>query len=85
MSAHGVQPPSGGCVLKRRLDAAPPGTARVSKIEEAWRAMGCRLPSPFMTMGLMSLACIPVLRQTNRGYVNCVSFQTEPLIVEETA
>jgi len=26
-----------------------------------------------------------VLRQTNRGYVNCVSFQTEPLIVEETA
>ena len=58
---------------------------KVSRIEEAWRTMGCRLPSPFMTMGLMSLACIPVLRQTNRGYVNCVSFQTEPLIVEESA
>lgn len=58
---------------------------KVSRIEEAWRTMGCKLPSPFMTMGLMSLACIPVLRQTNRGYVNCVSFQTEPLIVEETA
>ena len=59
--------------------------ADVEKVEEAWKSMGCTMPSPFMTMGLMSLACIPVLRQTNRGYVNCVSFQTEPLIVEETA
>lgn len=54
----------------------------VSRIEEAWRQMGCRLPSPFMTMGVMSLACVPVLRQTNRGYVNCTTFETEPLIAD---
>lgn len=56
--------------------------AQVSRIEAAWRQMGCRLPSPFMTMGVMSLACVPVLRQTNRGYVNCLTFQMEPLVVE---
>ena len=56
--------------------------AQVSQVQEAWRQMGCKLPSPFMTMGVMSLACVPVLRQTNRGYVNCLTFQMEPLVVE---
>ncbi len=40
------------------------------------------MPSPFMTMGIMSLACVPVLRITNRGYVNCVSYQFQPLEAE---
>jgi adenine deaminase len=55
---------------------------KVSAIEAAWRQMGCTLPSPFMTMGVMSLACVPELRLTNRGYVNCVSFKMEPLLAE---
>jgi adenine deaminase len=56
--------------------------AEVAAAEDAWRQMGCTMPSPFMTMGLMSLACIPVLRLTNRGYVNCETFETEPLIAQ---
>ena len=51
-------------------------------IEQAGATMGCTLPSPFMTMGVMSLACVPFLRLTNRGYVNCVTFQMEPLLAE---
>ena len=51
-------------------------------MEEAWREMGCSMPSPFMTMGVMSLACVPVLRLTNRGYVNCLTFEMEPLEVD---
>mgnify|MGYP003371969209 FL=1 len=35
-----------------------------------------------MTMGVMSLACIPELRLTNRGYVNCLTFQMEDLLVD---
>jgi adenine deaminase len=54
----------------------------VSVIEQAWSDMGCTMPSPFMTMGGMSLACIPELRLTDRGYVNCLTFQFEPLVVE---
>lgn len=55
--------------------------AQVDAAQEAWRTMGCTMPSPFMTMGIMSLACIPELRLTNRGYVNCLTFQMEDLIV----
>ena len=44
--------------------------------------MGCTMPSPFMTMGITSLACVPELRLTNRGYVNCLSFQMEPLLAD---
>lgn len=55
---------------------------QVAKNDAAWKAMGCTMPSPFMTMGVMSLACVPVLRLTNRGYVNCVTFEKEPLLAE---
>ena len=52
-------------------------------MEQAWAAMGCKMPSPFMTLGLLSLACIPELRLTNRGYVDCTQFKFVPLEVEE--
>ena len=55
---------------------------KVKRMEEAWQHMGCTMPSPFMTMGIMSLACVPVLRITNRGYVNCNTYQFEPLETE---
>lgn len=54
----------------------------VHHIEGAWRAMGCTMPSPFMTMGLLSLACIPDLRLTDRGYVDCNTYQFVPVVVE---
>ena len=41
----------------------------------AWKEIGCILPAPFMTMALLSLACIPELRLTNRGLVDCRTFQ----------
>lgn len=56
--------------------------AEVAGIEQAWRDMGCKMPSPFMTMGILSLPCVPVLRLTNRGYVNCETFQFEDLLVD---
>ena len=56
--------------------------AQVQKVEQAWVQMGNTMPSPFMTMGVMSLACVPELRLTNRGYVNCVTFTMEDLIAE---
>lgn len=57
--------------------------ARVSALEDAWRALGCTLPSPFMTMALIPLACLPEIRLTNRGLVDCRTFTFMNLIEEE--
>lgn len=56
--------------------------AEVRGAEAAWAKMGCTMPSPFMTMALLSLACIPDLRLTNRGYVDCHTYQFVPVVVE---
>lgn len=53
---------------------------KVAAARRAWEQMGCSMPSPFMTMGVMSLACVPELRLTNRGYVNCLTFEMEDLL-----
>ncbi len=55
---------------------------KVAGARRAWEQMGCAMPSPFMTMGVMSLACVPELRLTNRGYVNCLTFEMEPLLAD---
>lgn len=57
--------------------------AQVAGLERAWKQMGCAMPSPFMTMALLSLACIPELRLTNRGLVDCRTFEFVPLVVDE--
>ena len=49
---------------------------KVAALALAWKALGCSLESPFMTMALLSLPVIPNLRLTNRGLVdtNCFEF-----------
>ncbi len=55
-------------------------SASVEKLEQAWKDVGCQLPSPFMTMALIPLACLPETRLTNRGLVDCRTFQFIDLI-----
>ena len=45
------------------------------KLQDAWKALGCEVHSPFMTLAYISLACIPDLRLTNRGLVDCSTFR----------
>ena len=54
---------------------------QVEKLEEAWKKMGCALPSPFMTMSIIPLACLPELRLTDRGIVDCRTFTIVPPIL----
>ena len=54
--------------------------ALVAKMEEAWAQIGCTMVSPFMTMALIPLACLPELRLTNRGLIDCTTFSFVPLI-----
>ncbi len=46
----------------------------VAALEESWKEIGCTMPSPFMTMALIPLACLPELRLTDRGLVDCNRF-----------
>ncbi len=48
--------------------------ALVEKLGEAWKELGCAINSPYMTMAIVPLACIPELRLTNRGLVDCRDF-----------
>ena len=47
----------------------------VSRLDAAWKEMGCVIASPYMTMALVPLACLPELRLTNRGLVDCRTFR----------
>lgn len=54
----------------------------IEKMEQTWVEMGSSLPSPFMTMALIPLACLPETRLTNRGLVDCRTFRFIDLVVE---
>ena len=73
-----VELPVCGLMSTERVEVV---AEKVGRARAAWERMGCTMPSPFMTMGVMSLACVPELRLTNRGYVNCLTFEMEPLLV----
>ena len=58
-------------------------SAKVAELDAAWKTIGCDIVSPFMTMALIPLACLPELRLTNRGLVDCTTFRFAELEVEE--
>ena len=56
--------------------------AMVSRLTECWEQIGCTMVSPFMTMALIPLACLPELRLTDRGLVDVAHKRFLPLIEE---
>lgn len=56
---------------------------KVDDLGKAWKQIGCDIVSPFMTMAIIPLACLPELRLTNRGLVDCTKFTFVTLEVEE--
>ncbi len=66
--------------LMNTLDAEEMST-KVHALERTWAEIGCTMPSPFMTMALIPLACLPELRLTNRGLVDCTTFNFTTLAV----
>lgn len=49
--------------------------ANLERLHAAARALGCLLPDPFMTLSFVSLAVIPELRLTPRGWVDVTRFE----------
>ncbi len=57
--------------------------AMIVELEKGYKEVGCDVQSPFMTMAIASLACIPELRLTNKGLVDCNTFTMVDLFLEE--
>ena len=57
-------------------------SAQVKALDATWKALGCDMNSPYMTFALTSLACLPELRVTNRGLVDCRTFEMTALFVD---
>ncbi len=55
---------------------------KVDALDKAWKEIGCNIVSPFMTMALIPLACLPELRLTDRGLVDCTKFTFADLETE---
>ncbi|HJV05591.1 MAG TPA: adenine deaminase [Actinomycetota bacterium] len=68
--------PIGGLLSDR---AAGDVAAATSRLTEAARSLGVRLPSPFMTMSFLALSVIPELKLTDRGLVDTRRFELVPL------
>ncbi len=66
------------------MDALPAEemSEKVHRLEKTWSEIGCTMPSPFMTMAHIPLACLPELRLTNRGLVDCTKFEFVELVAE---
>lgn len=66
-------------------EAAAVMADKVGKLELTWKDLGCTMHSPFMTMALLALACLPELRLTNRGLVDCNVFAFVDLFTPKNA
>lgn len=75
-----VQLPLAGLMNPKPVEEV---SADVAKLTEAWKTIGCDIVSPFMTMALIPLACLPELRLTDRGLVDCTKFTFADLEVKE--
>ena len=73
-----VELPIAGLMSDRPIEEM---SASIEKMEQTWVDMGSTLPSPFMTMALIPLACLPETRLTNRGLVDCRTFAFIDLVV----
>lgn len=74
-----VELPIAGLMSDKPIDEM---SASIEKMEQTWVEMGSTLPSPFMTMALIPLACLPETRLTNRGLVDCRTFEFIDLVVK---
>ncbi len=68
--------------LMNPFESAEVLSERIEELSKAWVTLGCNIESPFMTMALIPLACLPELRLTNRGLVDCTKFEFVPLLVD---
>ena len=56
---------------------------QLKALHQAVKALGCKLPDPFMTLSFLSLPVIPELKITDKGLVDVNRFKIVPLFGED--
>jgi adenine deaminase len=56
---------------------------RLDVLHDATKALGCKLPDPFMALSFLSLPVIPELKITDKGLVDVNQFKIVPVFGEE--
>jgi adenine deaminase len=56
--------------------------SRVTELEEALKAQGVQVATPFMYLSFLALSVIPEMRVTDQGIVDVRSFQLVPLGIQ---
>jgi adenine deaminase len=56
---------------------------QLAALHRATKALGCKIPDPFMTLSFLSLPVIPELKLTDKGLVDVNQFKFVPLFGEE--
>jgi adenine deaminase len=56
---------------------------QLKALNRAVKALGCKLPDPYMTLSFMSLPVIPELKITDKGLVDVNQFKFVPLFGED--
>jgi adenine deaminase len=74
-----IELPIGGLMSTQAADKV---AAQAQSILEGFRACGCKLNNPNMTMSLLALPVIPELRITDKGLVDVTRFEFLPVVEE---
>ena len=69
--------PIGGLMSNEHAEKV---AAQAQSVLEGFRACGCRINNPNMTMSLLALVVIPELRLSDKGLVDVNTFSFIPLI-----
>lgn len=63
--------------------SVPQVNLQLEALHRAVKALGCKLPDPFMTLSFMSLPVIPELKITDKGLADVNQFKVVPLFGED--
>ena len=55
--------------------------AKLSRLGEASRSLGCPLKDPFMALSFLALPVIPEIRLTDLGIIDVSRFEVVPLFL----
>ncbi len=76
-----VRLPIAGLVINAEVNDL---AQQLDALQEAWRTIGSRIPTPYMTFASLALPVIPHLRLTNRGLVDVNAGKIVPVELTES-
>lgn len=74
-----IELPIAGLMSKENVEVV---SRKVRDLSKAWKIIGRKMVSPFMTMSLLSLSVLPELRITDKGLIDTLKFKKISLFLK---